>query len=246
MKGICESSALSSPSILLTLFINSNSVIGTAFLDMTPQPPIELEDSILSGFMAGQATNNKTVSQDTIAKLLDLYSQPTDNLSNSTLYNRAAQFATDYEFLAPQRLFLKSASAEARKQDVWAYSFQQHLPGAPDFLGGKYSPDSFPSFRAGVDSSPFRTAFHTSDLYYLDMGFSPVPSQELKSQMQDFYISFVNDLNPGPSWPMYTEKSKIAMRLLDGSVRPIVDTVRRNQTDFLSQVDVMEEFGRFG
>lgn len=154
MKGICESSStLSFSSILLSLLINSSSVIGTTFLDMTPQPPIELENSLLSGSIAGQATNNKNVSQDTIAKLLDLYSHPTDNLSNSTLYNRAAQFETDYAFLAPQRLFLKTASAEKRKQDVWAYSFQQRLPGAPDFLGGEYSPDSFLSLRADVDSS---------------------------------------------------------------------------------------------
>jgi hypothetical protein len=78
------------------------------------------------------------------------------------------------------------------------------------------------------------------------MGFTPVPSQKLKSQMQDFYISFVNDLNPGTSWPKYSETSKIAMRLLDGRVGPITDTVRRAQTDFLNHVEVMEEFGRFG
>lgn len=64
--------------------------------------------------------------------------------------------------------------------------------------------------------------------------------------MQDFYISFVNDLNPGASWPKYTEESKLAMRLLYGRVGPIADTVRRSQTDFLNQVDVMGEFGRFG
>ncbi|KAF7360074.1 Carboxylic ester hydrolase [Mycena venus] len=190
-----------------------NFVIGTTFLDMTPQPPIDLEDTILGGFIAGQATNFKNVSQDTISKLLDLYAHPTDNLSNSTLFNRAAQFETDYLFLAPQRLFLKTASAEERQQDVWAYSFQQHLPGSPDFFGG---------------------AFHTSDLYYLDMGFPTVPTQQIKfqSQMQDFYISFVNDLNPGPFWPKYTEDSKFAMRLLDGGVEPIADTLRRTETDF--------------
>jgi hypothetical protein len=64
--------------------------------------------------------------------------------------------------------------------------------------------------------------------------------------MQDFYISFVNDLNPGNFWPKYTEESKIVMRLLDGEAGPIVDTLRRNQTDFLSQIEVMEEFGQFG
>jgi hypothetical protein len=78
------------------------------------------------------------------------------------------------------------------------------------------------------------------------MGFSPVPAQKLVLQMQDFYISFVNDLNPGTAWPKYNEKSKIAMRLLDGGVSPIADTVRRNLTDFLNDFGVMKEFGRFG
>jgi hypothetical protein len=36
------------------------------------------------------------------------------------------------------------------------------------------------------------------------------------------------------------------MRLLDGRVGPFVDTVREKQTDFLNQLDVMQEFGRFG
>ncbi|KAJ7494230.1 alpha/beta-hydrolase [Mycena galericulata] len=224
VKKVIDGNFLSLPIITGTNRNEGNFAIGTSFLDLMPQPSIELEDSLLSGFIQGQATNNKNVSQDIINELLDLYSHPTDNLSNSTLFNRAAQFYTDYAFLAPQRLFLKAASAESRKQDVWAYSFQQHLPSAPDFLG----------------------AFHTNDLYYLDMGFTPVPSQELKTQMQDIYISFANDLNPGTAWPKYTEQSKIAMRLLDGGVEPISDTLRRNQTDFLDQVAVMEQFGRFG
>ncbi|KAJ7135369.1 Alpha/Beta hydrolase protein [Mycena crocata] len=224
VKKVINGDFLHLPIISGTNLNEGNFVIGTTFLDLDPQPPIELENSIFGASIAARATNSKNVSQATIGKVLDLYAHPTQNLSNSTLYNRAAQLETDYAFLAPHRLFLKSASAKSRKQDVWAYSFQQQLPGVPDFLG----------------------AFHTTDLYYLDMGFSPVPTQKLKSQLQDFYISFVNDLNPGASWPKYDEKSKIAMRLLDGRVGPIADTVRRTQTDFLNQAELMEEFGRFG
>ncbi|KAJ7321345.1 Alpha/Beta hydrolase protein [Mycena albidolilacea] len=126
-----------------------NFLIDTTFLDMTPQPPLDQENSILSTFISEQATNFKTVSNATISKILYFYTYPTENLSNSTLYNRAAQIATDYAFLAPERLFLRT--------------------------------------------------FHTADLYYLAIGFPPTPGSDdkLKSQMQDFYISFVNDLNPG-------------------------------------------------
>ncbi|KAJ7785532.1 alpha/beta-hydrolase, partial [Mycena olivaceomarginata] len=224
VKKVINGDFLTLPIITGTNNNEGNFVIGTSFLELTPQPPLALENSILSGFIAGHPTNFKNVSEDTLSKLLDLYAHPTQDLSNSTLYDRAAQFETDYTFLAPQRLFLKTASAVQRTQDVWAYSWQQHLPGSPDFFG----------------------AFHTSDLYYLDMGFSPVPSSKLKSQLQDFYISFVNDLNPGTSWQKYTEEFQTVMRLLEGNVGPIADTVRRAQTDFLNQVEIMEEFGRFG
>ncbi|KAJ7475500.1 Alpha/Beta hydrolase protein, partial [Mycena galericulata] len=137
-KKVITGDFLDLPIITGTNLNEGNFVIGTSFLDMTPQPDIELENSILSGFIGGQATNNANVSQATLHTLLDLYAQPTYNLSNSTLYNRAAEFETDYAFLAPQRLFLRAASAEGRNQSVWAYSFQQHLPSAPAFLGGEY------------------------------------------------------------------------------------------------------------
>lgn len=61
--------------------------------------------------------------------------------------------------------------------------------------------------------------FHSSDLYYLDMGFTQVPTSKLLLQMQDFYISFVNDLNPGASWPKYNDESRMVMRLLDSTLR---------------------------
>ncbi|KAJ7016402.1 Alpha/Beta hydrolase protein [Mycena alexandri] len=221
-KKVIDGDFLNVPIVTGTNLNEGNFLVGTTFIDITPQPSIDEENSILSGFIGGQATNFRNVSQETLDKIIDLYAHPTDNLSNSSLSNRAAQFATDYLFLAPNRLFLEVASA--RKQEVWAYSFQQPLAGFPDFLG----------------------AFHTSDLYYLDIGFSPVPIGQLTSQLQDFYIAFTNDLTPGSDWPKYEENSKVAMRFLEGEVGVITDTVRRNQTNFFNQVDLMEEFGRFG
>ncbi|KAJ7732153.1 Alpha/Beta hydrolase protein [Mycena metata] len=221
-KKVIDGDFLSVPIVAGTNLNEGNYFVGTTFIDITPQPSPDEANSILSSFIGSQATNFKNVSQGTLDKLVDLYAHPTDNLSNSSLSNRAAQFLTDYEFLAPNRLFLDIASA--RKQDVWAYSFQQPLAGFPDFLG----------------------AFHSADLYYLDIGFSFVPTGQLVSQLQDFYISFTNDLIPGSDWPKYSKTSKIAMRFLEGEVGPIADTYRRNQTDFLNRVDTMEEFGRFG
>ncbi|KAJ7833649.1 Carboxylesterase family-domain-containing protein [Mycena olivaceomarginata] len=106
------------PGGMYNILGNVTGVIGTTFIDITPQPPIDLENSLLSSFIIGQAANNKTVSQATLAKLLTLYAHPTDNLSNSSLSICASQFETDYVMLALQRLFLKTALAAPRKQDV--------------------------------------------------------------------------------------------------------------------------------
>ncbi|KAK7046480.1 Alpha/beta-hydrolase [Favolaschia claudopus] len=229
-KKLLSGDFLKLPIITGTNKNEGNFIIGTSFIEMTPQPSLEEENAILSEFIKVQAVNDTAVSNETLSKLLDLYAHPTEQLLNSTLYNRAAQFETDYAFLAPQRLFLKSASARGRKQDVWAYELQQHLPGSPDFLG----------------------AFHTSDLYYLDMGFPSVGpdsnSGKFQRQMQDIYITFTNDARPGiePFWPKYDEESKLVMRLKQGKVGPKRDSVRRDLTGFLNRVEVMQEFGRFG
>ncbi|KAK7026255.1 hypothetical protein R3P38DRAFT_2948793 [Favolaschia claudopus] len=84
---------------------------------MTPQPPPSEENSIMAGFIRALGTNIN-ISDITLSTLINLYAHPTENLSNSSLYNRAAQFATDYSFVAPNRLFLKSASAPERSQYV--------------------------------------------------------------------------------------------------------------------------------
>lgn len=104
---------------------------------MDPQPSPEEENSILSGVIQSQATNSRNVSQETLNKLVDLYAHPTDNLSNSSLSNRAAEFFNDYLLLAPNRLFLEVASDAKRQQDVWAWSFGQPLAGFPNFFGGE-------------------------------------------------------------------------------------------------------------
>ncbi|KAK6974321.1 carboxylic ester hydrolase [Favolaschia claudopus] len=221
-KKVVDGDFLKLPIITGTNRNEGNFVIGTGFLELTPQPTADEENAIMHAFVASHATYN--ASEATVSKLVDLYAHPTDSLSNSSLYNRATQFETDYSFLGPQRLFLRSASAPERGQNVWAYSFEQHPSGTPDFFG----------------------AFHTSDLYYLDMGFPIVPEQKLKTQMQDIYITFTNDADPGVFWPAYKEGSKMVLKLVDGDVRPVEDTRRRNLTDFLNEVEVLGEFGRFG
>ncbi|KAK7007646.1 Alpha/beta-hydrolase [Favolaschia claudopus] len=203
-----------------------NLIINTTFLALNPQPPAPVEDIYLGALVSGQATNFHNVSQETVSKIVSLYADVPDKLSNSSLYNRAAQLETDYGFLAPQRLFLDSAlSSKTPKRNLWAYEFDQQPPNLPSFLG----------------------AFHSVDLYYLNMGFPPIEEgDKLLTTFQDHWISFVNCGEPGKSWPRYTAEKKQVLRLAEGNIGVQADTRQREQTDYLNQVEVLREFGRFG
>ncbi|KAK7040538.1 Alpha/beta-hydrolase [Favolaschia claudopus] len=228
-QKVMEGDFLDVPLITGTTRNEGNLLIGTAFLELNPQPAtLDEENFYLIAFLASQATNSRNVSQETLNKIVvELYSNVTETNSNSSLYNRATQLATEYAFLAPQRLFLEAALAKRKgRQNLWVYEFDQRPAEFPDFLG----------------------ASHTADLYYLDIGFPPVSRHEsqLVLQMQDLYASFVHEADPGALWPRYTEESKIVMNLGEGGGGFSVDVERRKQTDFFNRVEVMEEFGRFG
>ncbi|KAK7014014.1 Alpha/beta-hydrolase [Favolaschia claudopus] len=203
-----------------------NLLINTTFLELDPQPSVAVQNIYLSAVVSGQATNFHNVSQETIDKIVSLYADVPDKLSNSSLYNRAAQLVTDYAGLAPQRLFLESAlAAKDSKRNLWAYEFDQEPPNLPSFLG----------------------AFHSVDLYYLNMGFPHIKEDDqLLTTFQDYWISFVNGGDPGKLWPRYSADNKKVLRLAEGKIGVQADTRQREQTDYFNQVDVLREFGRFG
>ncbi|KAJ7659393.1 hypothetical protein B0H14DRAFT_3540515 [Mycena olivaceomarginata] len=155
IKKVINGDFLNAPIITGTNRNKGNYVIGTTSSISRLNHPLTSKNSLLSSFIVGQAANNETVSQASLAKLLTLYAHPMDDLLNR---------------------------------------------------------------------SP------------------PVTSPSLQSQMQDFYISFVNDLNPEVFWLKYDEGSLVVLRLQEGNIGPIADTLQREQ---INQVDVLEEFGHF-
>ncbi|KAK7042739.1 Alpha/beta-hydrolase [Favolaschia claudopus] len=226
---------LNVPVLSGTVRNEGNLIINTTLLTLNPQPATPAdEDVVLSGVLISQAVNNHTPSASTLANITELYANdriPDHLAANSSLYNRAAQIITDYSFVAVQRLFLDSALGVTGKgkivnRNLWGWQFDQrptNLPGEA-FLG----------------------ACHASDLYYLDIGFPTVPNSTLTQIFQDYFIAFTNHLDPGASWPRYTLEKKEVVRFLEGNVSVVTDDRLREQTDYLNQIEVLREFGRFG
>ena len=75
-------------------------------------------------------------------------------------------------------------------QPTFAYHFREFIPGNDPSLGGTFS------FHCFTTSCSSVVVFHSSELELL---FGPFPAVEetFATQMMDFYINFINDLNPG-------------------------------------------------
>jgi carboxylesterase type B len=139
--------------------------------------------------------------------------------TGDSLFDRAEAWYTDEMFLAPRRLFFENA---ASLQPMFAYYFKEFFPGDNVTLG----------------------VFHASEL---DLLFGPVPTpveDEFANQMLDFYINFVNDLNPGSAWPRYSvaSGSKNVLQLLRNNITAIPDDWDLDRTQFLLTQEVLDEF----
>ncbi|KAF8486192.1 hypothetical protein DFH94DRAFT_688543 [Russula ochroleuca] len=70
--------------------------------------------------------------------------------------------------------------------------------------------------------------------------FGPVPAPgvelEFANTMLDFYINFVNDLNPGPSWPQYNSDTRQVFQL-QGHILPL----RTSFTDLFNTTELLDE-----
>ena len=132
-------------------------------------------------FFIGQLIlDNRTLTPGVLSEIDTLYpaNDPTAGgpfHTGDSLFDRAESWYTDNMYLAPRRLFFDKAAALGQK--LFTYFFTEFIPG------------NDPTF--GVQ--------HASELALL---FGPVPAvaaeeEDFANQMLDFWISFVNDLNPG-------------------------------------------------
>ncbi|KAF5392359.1 hypothetical protein D9757_001582 [Collybiopsis confluens] len=180
------------------------------------------QDQAFTNFVGHLVIDNSTITSDVYSKILELW-PANDPLLGSpfntgdSLFDRAESWYTDQMFLSPRRLFFENA---ASLQPVFGYYFREFIPGQNPAFG----------------------VFHASELMLL---FGPVPTpveNDFANQMLDFYVNFINDMDPGSPWPRYTTRSKNVMQLLRDNITAIPDNWDVDKTDFLLTQKVLNEF----
>lgn len=168
-------------------------------------PPAGQEDAVLNKFLVNTQLNNSTFS-DAILQQLDTY-YPTPAGENGTyqgpfvtgfnLFDRLSALFTDVYFSSHMKMLLSANSQKGKSS--FGYLWDQLVPagGVPQELGGKLA------FTTSRISAKFGAVYHGTNLVYV-LGQVTDPSlQSFVQQYQDYYINFINSLNPGEH-PFYT------------------------------------------
>jgi carboxylesterase type B len=146
------------------------------------------------------------------------------------LFDRAEAWYSDNMFLAPRRLLFNEA---ASLQPLFAYFFTEFIPGNNRTLGGRSL-----SFR--YHTSLIIVVAHASELALIFGTVGNSVEDTFAKQMVDFYINFVNDLNPGREcaaiykffsnlsmviaiWPKFEPATKQVLQLMRNNITAIPD-----------------------
>ncbi|KAJ7284513.1 alpha/beta-hydrolase [Mycena rebaudengoi] len=180
------------------------------------------QDDAFKKYIGLLVIDNSTLTEEVLDRTLALYPANDPNLggpfnTGDSLFDRCSAWYTDIMFLGPLRSFIEHA---APLQPTFAYHFRELIPGNDPFFG----------------------VTHGSELAVL---FGPVPTPveyEFAQTYLDFYISFVNDLNPGVQWPAYTSTKRQVLQLLRNNITTITDDWDVEKTNFLSSQRVLDEF----
>ncbi|KAJ7911455.1 alpha/beta-hydrolase [Mycena leptocephala] len=134
------------------------------------------EDDAFKDFMDHLVIDNNAFTPDLYTKTLALYPANDTTLgapfnTGDSLFDRAAAWYTDLIYLSPRRSFFQHA---APLQTMFAYYFCEFIPG----------------------NDPWYGVYHGSELGLL-FGRPRSVEDAFAQQFTDFYVNFVNDLNPG-------------------------------------------------
>jgi len=184
----------------------------------------QAEDTAFDTFVRNLVIDNTTVTQDVLDHFKALFPENDPLLgapfnTGDSLFDRAEAWYTVQMFLSVRRLFFEHGSAH---QSMFAYYFREFIPGNDPALG----------------------IAHASELPLI---FGPVPAAasietDFSNQLRDFFINFVNDLNPGGGWPRYDNQTRMVMQLMRDNITAIPDDWDVDKTDFSNTELVLGEF----
>ncbi|THH30643.1 hypothetical protein EUX98_g3562 [Antrodiella citrinella] len=155
--------------------LNEGTIFSHSVLGLNTPP--ELEDSVFKKFILDLLIDSAPVTQQLLDRIAQLYPANSTTLGGAfntgdSLFDRAEAFYSDNMYLGPRRLFFDKAASTNK---LFSYFFNEFIPGN--------------NVTDGVA--------HASELALL---FGPVPDSiedDFANQFTDFYINFINDLNPG-------------------------------------------------
>ncbi|KAG6901606.1 hypothetical protein C0995_010014 [Termitomyces sp. Mi166 len=200
--------------------LNEGTSFSVSLLPMHPRTT-PASNALFETFIRELLIDNSTVTQPTFDTLDALF--PTTIrvpfATGNELFDRGEAWYTAEMFLAPRRLFFEHA---APVQNVFAYFFKEFIPGNNVTLG----------------------VAHASELpliFRLPTGEAAV-EDDFSNTMLDFWLSFVNDMNPGGNWPRYTLQNRSVLQLKRNNITVIPDDWDLDKTRFLNTDEVLAQF----
>ncbi|KAH8094624.1 alpha/beta-hydrolase [Cristinia sonorae] len=206
------------------ILAGTNQNEGTTFTQSVKglkTPPAQ-EDATLDSFIRRLLIDDSTVTDQLLAQIRALYPANSTTLggpfnTGDSLFDRAEAWYTDNMYLGPRRMLFDKAASTNK---LFGYFFTEFIP-TNDITNG---------------------VFHGSELSLL---FGPVPTpveDDFANQLTDFYINFINDLNPGGAWPQFVPATKKVLQLKRGNITAITDDFLLDKTQFLTSARVLAEF----
>ena len=170
------------------------------------------QDAAFDNYVRGLVIDNTTITQDVLDRFKELFPPNDPTLgapfnTGDSLFDRSEAWYTVQMFLSVRRLFFEHG---ALRQPMFAYYFTEFVPGGDPIRGGK---SYTVTLKQATDSNRNGSVFHELELEFL-FGTESLPSieNEFSSQMQDFWINFVNDLDPGGMLILLVQQSLLLAR----------------------------------
>ncbi|KAF7330244.1 Carboxylic ester hydrolase [Mycena venus] len=200
--------------------VNEGTLFSTSVLGLNLEGAAQ--DNAFVNFIGHSVIDNSTLTAPVLAKILSLFPANDSSLgapfnSGDSLFDRVGAWYTDAMFLAPRRLF---AATAAPLQRVFSYYFAELISGSPAVLG----------------------VSHGSELQLLLGPAPPTVEANFTAQMMDYYLNFVNDLNPGAGWSAYDVNEPQVLQLKRDNTTMIADDWDLDKTTFLNSPVVLDEF----